>query len=119
MRGARPHEAGSVVIEALVAVLILAAMAGAWFSTLSGTVQRQRDSDTRALAMQVAASQLATVGVTAPAAAGTRNGRDGDFDWSIAVAAAGGSDGLVQVDVRVHDSAGAQLAQLSTIRPAA
>jgi len=122
MMASRPSEAGSVVIEALVAVLILAAISGAWFSTVSGTVQRQRGVDARALAMLVASSQLATTGVTVPLAPGTRSGRDGDFDWTISIEPAGSefgsSDGLMRVAVTVADARGQRLAQLATVRAA-
>jgi hypothetical protein len=118
MRVPPARESGSVMIEALVAVLILAAAAGFWFNTVGGTVERQSGVARRALAMLVASSQLATVGVVAPAAPGTRTGRDGTFDWSIAIAPAPDTDGLMRVDVSVRDARGARLAQLSTLRPA-
>lgn len=112
------RETGSILIEALVAVLILAAASGFWFNSIGGTVARQAGVTQRALAMLVASSQLATVGVVAPAATGTRSGRDGAYDWSISIEPAPEAEGLVRVNVTVRDARGGKLAQLSTLRPA-
>ena len=114
----RPQgETGSVLIEALVAVLIVAAMAGLWFETVSSGAGRQRNADDRRTAMLVAQSQLATVGVLRPVVPGETSGSDGSMAWRIAVdphAEAGPA--VYRVRVTVGSASGRTLARLETLR---
>ena len=113
----RGHETGAVLVEALVAALIVAAMAGVWFDTLARGARAQRSADDRRLAMLVAQSQLATVGVIGAVAPGSSSGQDGDFRWTIAITpnAEAGND-INLVTVTVARIGGTELARLQTLR---
>lgn len=115
VRGA--GETGSVLVEALVAVLIIAAMSGLWFETLARGARAGRSADDRRLAMLVAQSQLATVGVVSAIAPGTTSGSDAGLDWRIAVSRAGDAGaGVQRVGVDVTGPQGDVLARLQTLR---
>ena len=81
----RRRERGFTLIEALVALGVLAAtialvtrtFAGGWYAV------RQGGLETRAVA--VAKAQLDAVGLEVPLAAGTRSGAEGDVRWQIQV----------------------------------
>ena len=104
-----------MVVEAMVAVLIVALMAGLWFETLGSAARRQRGGADRRMAMLVAQSQLATVGVLNAVIPGSVTGQDGEFAWRIAVEPAE-SAGLAQVTVSVSRPGGRPLATLQTLR---
>ena len=114
-RVARGAETGSIMIETLVAVLILAALSGAWFETIATTSRHREATAARTAAMLVARSQLDTAGVVEAVAAGSRRGRDGRFDWEIVTEPQPGGN-LARVTVTVRSERGAALARLSTLR---
>lgn len=114
-------EAGSIVIEALVAALIVAAAAGALFGSLSQGARADRAAAAREQALLVARSALATA-TADPPAPGTREGHDGPLVWRVVVSGypVDGADRIGPVElvtVTVHDgSGGGPLARLSTLR---
>lgn len=113
-------EAGSVLIEALIAVLIVAVMSGLWFETVSGTARQQYGMADRRTALLVAQSQLATVGVLSPLAPGETTGSDAGLEYRIAIAGEPGGGGsgstLARVTVTVGRPGGPPLATLQTLR---
>jgi hypothetical protein len=98
----------------MVAVLIIAGMAGLWFQTVSETARAQRGLADRRLAMLVAQSQIATVGVLGDIAPGVRTGSDAGMAYAITISPAG--DGLSRVAVAVNGADGAPLARLETLK---
>ncbi len=113
-RPRRPGETGAILVEAMVAVLIIAGMAGLWFQTVSNTARSQHGLAERRLGMLVAQSQLATVGVLGAIAPGVRTGSDGNLNYTITIARA--ADGLSRVTVVVANASGATLARLETMK---
>lgn len=114
---ARDNETGSVLVEALVAILIVAGMSGLWFETLARSTGQQRELGDRQLAMLVARSQLATVGVETPLAPGETGGSDAGLAWRISVRPyPEAGDGIDQVMVTVARPGGGDLVQLQSLR---
>lgn len=114
----RDGEQGSILVETLAALLILAVMAGLWFQTIGGVAQRERAAAERQSAMLVAASALATVGVLEAVSPGTRTGSSNGYAWAIDIERAG-TGNLARVTVTVRDAHGGTLAALKTLRPLA
>ncbi len=112
---ARGGEVGSLVIEALVAVLIVAAMAGLWFQTLGSAAHGQRGTADRRLAYLIAQSRLATVGVLNSVVPGVTSGNDGAFAWTVDIEPAG-QPGLARVTVNVTGGDARPLATLTSLR---
>jgi len=111
------NERGTVVVEALVALLIVAFAVGMLFETIGGGARRTAALAGRERAMLVAQSQLAQAATTP--VPGTTTGLDGDLAWSVAVTNVDGlaPEPLAQLTVRVAPAAGgAPLATLSTLR---
>jgi membrane protein implicated in regulation of membrane protease activity len=77
------RDAGSIVIEAMVAALIVAAVAGTLFETMAAHARADRLVAARRNALLVAQSQLAAAGVVSPLGEGTREGRAGDLIWRV------------------------------------
>ncbi len=106
-----------MVIEALVAVLIVAVMAGLWFETSGSAARRAVAINDRRTAMLVAQSQLATVGVTVPARFGSVDGRDGAYLWQIGQQPYDDAGpGVSLVTVTVAAPGRGRLATLQTLR---
>lgn len=111
------QESGSVLVEALVAVLIVAGMAGLWFDTLGQGARQQHSLADRRTAMLVAQSQMATVGVITMIAPGETRGSDAGMDWRANVEPfADGGEGLDKVTVSVGRPGDGDLATLQTLR---
>lgn len=114
---ARDGETGSVLVEALVAILIVAGMSGLWFETLARSAGQQRELADRRLAMLVARSQLATVGVVTPLVPGETGGSDAGLAWRISVRPyPEAGDGIDQIVVTVARPDGGDLARLQSLR---
>lgn len=120
-RAVPDSERGSVLIEALIASLIVAATVGTAFEVIGGTAARTAALGDRQRAMLVAQSQLAGANL-AVALDGTRtSGIDGDLAWTLTVAPAPGyaPEPMAAVTVRVVRARGGPvLATLSTLRMA-
>lgn len=113
----RHAETGAVLVEALIAILIVAAMAGLWFETVAGNARQQQALADRRLAMLVARSQLATVGVLSAIAPGETTGSDAGFDWKITIEGGGEAPrGARLVTVTVTRPDRGQLASLTSLR---
>lgn len=111
----RDSEAGAVVVEALVAVLIIAAMAGLWFDTVIQGARQQRGLADRQLAMLVVQSQAATVGIIGSAR--ETRGRDAGMNWTIEIEPfAEAGDGMEKVTVSAGRPEAAPLASLQSLR---
>lgn len=110
---------GSVLIETLIAIAILATMLGVTFQAVGATAHRVRAIDNRSQAMLVARSRLAAVGSVIPARPGVTTGVDGPFAWRVDVSPyAQGALPLhrvrVSVALRGQDNPLASLASLRT-----
>ena len=114
----KSSERGSILIEALVASLIVAATVGTAFEVIGGGASRTVATDLRQRAMLVAESQLAGASL-AVAFGGRSSGVDGDLAWTLDVSRAEGfaPEPLAMVTVRVAPARGGKaLATLSTLR---
>jgi type II secretory pathway pseudopilin PulG len=110
------RETGSVLVEALVAVLIVAAMAGLWFDTLAQGVRQQRTLADRRTAMLVAQSQLAAASVRNPSGQES-SGVNAGMEWRTSIEpfpAAG--EGIERVTVTVGRAGGTALASLQSLQ---
>ncbi len=79
----RLDERGFALVEALVALAIIAVMSGLFFQTLSGSVQASRGIEARRLAVLIAQSQLA-----AAEAGAIRSADEGDsvgMHWTVEI----------------------------------
>lgn len=115
----RRCETGSVLIEAMIASLIVAATVGGAMQVIGGGASRTAAFADRQRAMLVAQSQLAGANL-AVALDGTRtSGIDGDLAWTLIVTPAPGyaPEAMAAVTVRVTTARGGPvLATLSTLR---
>jgi hypothetical protein len=120
MKAARLSERGSILVEAMVASLILAAMLGVMFESMQSGARQIAAVDGRRMAMLVAQSQMAGVGVLTVAATGQTEGRDAGMGWKMRIvplAPANRVGRLVDVRVMVNDlRSGQQLANLHSVR---
>ncbi|WP_419827477.1 hypothetical protein [Sphingomonas sp.] len=116
------REEGSIVIEAMVAALIVAALAGTLFETVAANARTGRRVAEAERALLVARSRLAAAGVETPLATGIVEGRDGDLAWRVAVEPYEGDgasdvDPVSRVTVSVRDlRARVPLATLTSLR---
>lgn len=110
-------ESGTVLVEALVAVLIVAAMAGLWFDTLGQGVRQQRTVADRRIAILVAQSQLAAAGVLQPAGRQDSNGSDAGMTWRTSIEPyPDAGEGVEKITVSVGKPGGTDLASLQSLR---
>jgi hypothetical protein len=109
---------GSVFIETLAALLLLAVALGGLFQVMADSAVRRREIEARLYALMVARSVLASAGAATPLAEGTAEGQDGDDVWRMEMRRCGsGGGGMYCVTVSVRDAAGGPpLAMLSTRR---
>jgi type II secretory pathway pseudopilin PulG len=116
-------EAGSILVEAIIAAGIVAVMMAALYTSIAGSAQRQQMVSDRRLALLVARSELATIGEETPATVGTTTGISGDYGWRIDIApyggdltpSAAGPLGIITVQV-FKGGQGRSLATLRTLR---
>jgi len=113
-------EAGSVFIETLAALLLLALVLGGLFQVLTESAMRRQQAETRLYALMVARSALAQAGSDKPLTEGSTEGQDGDDVWLVETRRCGASNevgALYCVTVSVRDAAGGPpLATLETRR---
>ncbi len=88
----RSTQSGFVFVEAMVALALVAGMAGMMFMVQADGAVRTRMVDNRRLGLLVAQSRLAAIGSEIPARPGIVSGVDRDFLWSVTIRpyAAGG-----------------------------
>ena len=114
-------ERGSVLIEALVAIAIVALVLTWGYRAVGDSAMRARAAEASRTAALIAQSRLAAVGAEIPLAAGETRGRDGAFAWRVEVAPraaqASTAGELYGVTVSVRDLRGAtDRAVLRTLR---
>ncbi|WP_096704325.1 hypothetical protein [Magnetospirillum sp. 15-1] len=81
----RRRQAGFAVLDAMVAVAVVAGTLGAMLDVLADGAGRSRMTEARRLGLLVAQSRLAAVGTEVPLRAGAVSGVDGDFAWSVGI----------------------------------
>jgi general secretion pathway protein I len=86
MRDRQTTEQGSVLVEAMVAVAVIAMMLAVTYRAVGDSVLRSRAAEASRTAMMIAQSRLATVGSEIPLEPGETTGVDGDFAWRIRIA---------------------------------
>ena len=83
--GGRRSERGSALVEALVAVALVALVLAFAYRAMGQGALRSRAAETSRMATLVAQSRLATVGAEIPLAPGDTQGLEGDFLWRVEV----------------------------------
>lgn len=121
MSRARSNDDGSVLIEAMVAVAIIAAVLAVTYRSLGENALRLRAADSARTATLIAQSRLALVGSDIPLEPGETEGTDGAFVWVVTIdaapAAPSTSGTLLRVSARVRDIGGrADRVRLDTLR---
>ena len=115
----RPHPAaGYLLIEALIALAIVAVMASLLFTTRLQTSQAALLVGDRRQAVLLARSVMAAATVESSIAPISERGNEGPFDWSVTRSSFGGSSAvrLQQVVVTItRRSDGRQLARLAGV----
>ena len=79
----RRGEDGFTLIEALIALTIMTAIATLLYQSLSSAIRVSAVTDQSETALTIAKSRLAAVGIESPLQAGVQEGREGDFIWRI------------------------------------
>jgi hypothetical protein len=115
-------EAGSALVEAVVAAAVLAGVLGATFETVAAAQRRQAALDERRTALMIARSRLASVGAEIPVAPGELEGGQGGFTWRVRIEPSQAGDApmsapaeLVTVSVAASHG-GADLVVLKSLR---
>jgi hypothetical protein len=107
---ARPGEAGSVFIETVVALAILAGILTAVWQVTASSALRHRAVESRRYALMVARSALSSVGSAQALSVGSSGGTDGGDAWRIDTERCGSGDSMAGVlycvTVSVRDRAG-------------
>ena len=81
----RCGDAGSVLVEAMVAVAVIAMMLAVTYRAVGESVLRVRAAETSRVAVMIAQSRLAMVGAEIPLTPGDSTGVDGDFIWRVRI----------------------------------
>jgi hypothetical protein len=115
------REAGSVLVEAMVATAVIAMMLAVTYRAVGESVLRSRAAEASRVAVMVAQSRLAMVGADIPLSPGETTGVDGDFTWRVEITPApedaSAMGHLLAVTAAVRDRAGASdRAVLRTLR---
>lgn len=121
MPKAPPHDdAGFLMVEALIALAIVALMAGVVFETVWQMGQTAARGGQQREAILLARSVMAAASVDTPAPPIAPSGRDGAMTWTIASNAYGEGDigrSLRELHVEVRDvAAGTVLARLDSLK---
>ncbi len=114
------EDAGFLMVEALIALAIVALMAGVVFETVWQMGQTAARGGQQREAILLARSVMAAASVDTPAPAIAASGRDGGLDWTISSAAYGESGSgrpLRELHVIVREAgAGTVLARLDSLK---
>lgn len=84
-------EEGSILLETLIALTIVAFMLAAVYRAIGESVLRSRAAEERRVALMIARSQLAAVGSDIPLASGRTRGQAAGMAWRVEIGARGGS----------------------------
>ena len=114
-------EAGSALVEALVAVALVALVLAFAYRSMGEGALRSRAAEASRMATLIAQSRLAAVGADIPLAAGDTQGLDGEFLWRVEVRPdvreASPAGQLYEVTAAVRDrKGGPDRATLRTLR---
>lgn len=115
----RHDEAGFLLVEALVALAIIAVMSTLVFTTVVQSAHTAATINQRREAMLLARSVLAAATIDSATNAIPEHGSDGAFDWQITTQSHSGEGGLQlsDVSVRIIDRAsGRDLARLDGLK---
>ena len=117
----RGNEEGFGLVEAVIALAIVAAMLGITFQTIAHAERSAADVQARRLAMLEARSVLAQVGVTIPVAPGSAQGVADGWAWHVDISSEAGDAPhqdvpISRVAVTVQDGGSRTLAHLETLR---
>ena len=119
----RRRDAGAIFVESLVAAAIVAMILVTTFRVVTDGAAHARMAEQRRMALLVAQSELAAVGVEIPIQAGEKTGVSGEMAWSVDVSPYSDESGastvgaLWKVTVSVRPSAGGRnLVSLRTLR---
>jgi hypothetical protein len=120
-RGRRlSSDSGSVLIEAIVAVAIVAMMLAVTYRSVGDSVLRARAAEASRTAMMGAQSRLASVGAEIPLTPGETTGVDGAYSWRVEIAPvdedASAMGRLLSVTASVRDREPTDRAVLRTLR---
>jgi general secretion pathway protein I len=108
---------GFALIEALVALAVLALTLGVLFQVGAGAARRLAEAEAVSFATLSAQSVLAASGIAAPLAIGTRRGvLPQGFTWTETVGPLPEAPQARAITVRVADAAGRERARLATVR---
>lgn len=113
------HDAGFALVEAVVALAIVAAILGAALQVMSRTQAMSADLETRREAMLQARSIVARLGATLPLVAGSSEGRAGAWQWRLDITPVADrelSAPLQHAVVTITDDRQRTLARLETLR---
>ncbi|HEX4742636.1 MAG TPA: hypothetical protein VH353_15015 [Caulobacteraceae bacterium] len=114
------RERGSVLAEAMVAVVVLALVMAVGFRSLAQSARAAKAAQEVRVATLIARSRLASVGGDIPLEAGVTEGEDSGFHWRITVtespAAPSASGSLLRVDAVVSDPNRRPRASLASMR---
>jgi general secretion pathway protein I len=121
MKRARPQDRGSVLVEAMVAVAVIALMLAVTYRAVGESALRSQAAEQSRTAALIARSRLAALGVEAPLEPGRTTGVDDGFVWRIDVEPTDGAPSpagqLMRVSIVVADQQrGAERARLTTLR---
>jgi type II secretory pathway pseudopilin PulG len=110
---------GFALVEAVVALAIVAFIIGAMFETLAMARSAVAGAEARREAMLEARSIVAQLGATLPLVPGTSQGQDGSLHWRVDIDTVQGREietPLSHAVVTVGDQRGHVLARLETLR---
>ena len=114
------RERGSVLAEAMVAVVVLALVMAVGFRSLAQSARAAKAAQEVRVATLIARSRLASVGGDIPLEAGVTEGEDSGFRWRVTVtespAAPSASGSLLRVEAVVSDPNGRARASLASMR---
>jgi general secretion pathway protein I len=88
VRGGNGSDRGSMLVEAMVAVAIVAMMLAVAYRAMGDSLLRVRGAEASRTAAVIAQSRLASVGSEIPLSPGETTGVDGDFTWDVTIAPA-------------------------------
>ena len=102
------NDRGSVFLEALVGSVIVAFAVLTMVQSVVTGARSDRKIESHRLATLLAQSELASVGSAVPLVPGSTDGNDGRFNWTIAIAQAGGGAHVRIYDVTIRVREGAR-----------